>query len=512
MSVPLINSRDLFSKHKTRVDRVVNDFQKVYDEKPDFVSRSPGRVNLIGEHIDYEDFSVLPMAIEADVLCAVGVLAAGKGLSITLTNEDKAFAQRHIELPLDGSDVSIDPSVSDWSNYFKCGLLVAQKQLKTEFPEKFGNASLAGMKVFVSGNVPTGGGLSSSAAFICAVALAVVRANTEKSYKISKQMLTKITVKAEHYVGVNNGGMDQAASVCGEVDHALYVEFQPQLKATSFRFPQLQHSEIQFIIANTMVVSNKVETAPTNYNLRVVEVTVAANVLASKFKVALRKTGNLQKGTLREFMDAYYSRVHGASESWDGNIEDGIKMLNEMLEVVEQTLTQREGYTVEDAAEALQCSVQEFTKDYLTSFPVRFDVLKLYQRAKHVYSESLRVLQALKLLTSRKAGSDEHFLESFGAMMNGSQESCDKLYGCSCPETDELCRIARSNGAYGSRLTGAGWGGCTVHLVTSDNADSVLNALIEQYYRKRFTEMSQEALEEAVLVSKPALGSCVIEL
>ncbi|KAM3165317.1 Galactokinase [Lachancea thermotolerans] len=512
MSVPSFDTKGLPAGLRPRVNRIVNDFQSVYGQTPHFVSRSPGRVNLIGDHIDYVDFSVLPMAIDADLLCAVGVLSTEDIPSITLINEDPKFAQRKFDLPLDGSDISIDPSVSDWSNYFKCGLLVAQQHLKTQFPQKFQEAPLAGMEMYVSGNVPTGGGLSSSAAFICAVALAVIRSNTSSNYKVSKQVLTQITVKAEHYVGVNNGGMDQAASVCGESEHALYVEFQPQLKATPFKFPELQNSEIQFIIANTMVVSNKVETAPTNYNLRVVEVTVAANVLASKFKVALQRTGNLEKGTLREFMDAYYSRYHGVSEPWDGNAEDGIIRLTEMLHVVEKSLTQQEGYSVQDAATALQCSQQEFARDYLTNFPVRFEALKLYQRAKHVFSEALRVLLALKLLTSRKSEGDQQFLESFGDLMNESQKSCDTLYGCSCPETDELCRIARANGAYGSRLTGAGWGGCTVHLVTKDNAEQVRGALANQYYRKRFRNMPSEELREAVFISKPAQGSCLFEI
>lgn len=527
MSIPVYyasSPSDLPKPLSTKCPTVTEKFTKIYGTKPDFIARSPGRVNLIGEHIDYCDFSVLPMAIDVDLICAVKVLN-DKNPSITLTNDDSKFAQRKFDLPLDGSYVTIDPSVSDWSNYFKCGLHVAHSYLKETAPKRFTNVPLAGLQVFCQGNVPTGGGLSSSAAFICATALAVIRSNMGPDYKVSKQDLTRITVVAEHYVGVNNGGMDQAASVCGEEDHALYVEFKPELKATPFKFPQLKNHEISFVIANTLVVSNKYETAPTNYNLRVVEVTIAANVLAAKYGVALKDvhtviedTGTaLDKGNLRDFMDSYFARYHNISAPWNGDVDSGIERLTKMLSLVEETLSSKnEGFTVDDAAAALNCSREEFTRDYLTIFPVRFHTLKLYQRAKHVYSEALRVLRALRLLTNgAQFAKDDDFFSKFGTLMNESQESCDKLYECSCPETDKICSIALNNGAFGARLTGAGWGGSTISLVPggpNGQVEEVKNALIEKYYKVQYPNITDEELASAIIISKPTSGSCLYEL
>ncbi|KAG0664118.1 galactokinase [Monosporozyma unispora] len=516
MSIPVFAStaKDLPKPLADKCPTVVAEFEKAYGSKPDFVARSPGRVNLIGEHIDYADFSVLPLAIDVDMLCAVKALDE-KNPSITLTNADPRFAQRKFDLPLDGSYVTIDPSISDWSNYFKCGLHVAVEFLKKIAPAKFEKAPVKGLQVFCQGNVPTGSGLSSSAAFICAVALAVIRVNMGDDYQVSKKDLTRITVVAEHLVGVNNGGMDQAASVCGEEDHALYVEFKPELKATPFKFPALKNTEIQFVIANTLVVSNKQETGPENYNLRVVEVVAAANILAKKYGVVLKHIGpsNLNKGNLRDFMNAYYAKYMNVPEPWDGDVTTGIERLNKMLELVEETFGAKQGgYTVDEAAADLGVSSDEFTKEYLTSFPVRFQVLKLYQRAKHVYSESLRVLDALKVMTGSSFEKDEDFFKTFGGLMNQSQASCDKLYNCSCPEIDRICEIALANGSAGSRLTGAGWGGCTVHLVPAEKVESVKKALIDQYYKVKFPEITEQQLEDAIIVSKPALGSCVYTL
>lgn len=198
-------------------------------------------------------------------------------------------------------------------------------------------------------------------------------------------------------------------------------------------------------------------------------------------------------------------------------MSSGIERLTKMLELVEESLgDKKDGFTVSDAADALNCSREEFTRDYLTIFPVRFQVLKLYQRAKHVYSEALRVLKALQLITHESQYEREsEFFSQFGQLMNESQQSCDKLYECSCPEIDSICSIALENGSYGSRLTGAGWGGCTVHLVPggpNGSVERVKKALIEQFYKVRYPGISDEILEEVIIVSKPALGSCLYEL
>ena len=93
--------------------------------------------------------------------------------------------------------------------------------------------------------------------------------------------------------------------------------------------------------------------------------------------------------------------------------------------------------------------------------------------------------------------------------MNESHESCRDLYNCSCPELEQICDLARSAGSYGSRLTGAGWGGCSVHLVPQDKVEAVKEAWKEGYY-KNFPGISEEEIERAILVSKPGAGAMVL--
>jgi len=190
-----------------------------------------------------------------------------------------------------------------------------------------------------------------------------------------------------------------------------------------------------------------------------------------------------------------------------------------MLQLTEECLgDKKNGHTADEVSKALECSKEEFTREYLMLFPIRFQMLKIYKRAKHVYSEALRVIKTLQLFeeTNEQTKTNNYtFYHQFGELMNGSQRSCDELYECSSVEIDKLCEIALNNGSYGSRLTGAGWGGSTVHLVPNGpngcNVEHVKNALIEQYYKLQYPNITQEVLDNAIIVSKAAPGSCIFE-
>jgi galactokinase len=186
-------------EHLKRFNGLVSRFYKVYNHRPDFVARSPGRVNIIGEHIDYNLYDVLPTAVSVDVIIAVKVVpSTGSESTVKISNvlPDK-FPAREFTVPQD-SDVEIDPTKHEWVNYFKAGLLGALKFLRKN--HSFAPAS---MEVLVDGNVPPGGGISSSAAFVCSSALAVMKAN---NHDVSKQDLLDLAVVSERAVGVYSGG------------------------------------------------------------------------------------------------------------------------------------------------------------------------------------------------------------------------------------------------------------------------------------------------------------------
>lgn len=191
------------SDQKLRWNNFIARFKELYGAAPDFVARSPGRVNIIGEHIDYSLYDVLPTAVSVDVLIAIKVHPAEKTqeswAKVANTNYTK-FAAGKFTIPRD-RDVEIDPAKHEWLNYFKAGLRVALEFLRKKDQTR-GFAPVS-FEVLVDGNVPPGGGISSSAAFVCSSALAGVKAN---GYDISKQELQDIAIVSERAVGVYSGG------------------------------------------------------------------------------------------------------------------------------------------------------------------------------------------------------------------------------------------------------------------------------------------------------------------
>ncbi|CAO0796221.1 unnamed protein product [Mucor circinelloides] len=466
-------------KQDQRYKKLIAEFEKVHGRKAEFVVRSPGRVNLIGEHIDYCGFGVLPMAIERDVII-VGA-TTDDDTKVRIANINPKYPAREFDYEGKEKVVTIDSSELEWSNYFKCGYKGMLEKFQLDKPK--------GLFLIVDGTVPAGGGLSSSAAFVCASALAVVTAN---KLTISKTELTEIAIVAERNVGVNSGGMDQSASVLSEKDFALHVEFVPKLHTAAVPLP-VTTPKLAFIIANTLVTADKFVTAPRNYNLRVVETHMAALFLAKKLNLPA-------VDTLKEVYDLYYK------DSSLNEVERFTDLLKKAEEFYPKDNTNNNGYTLEEVSQMLDIPVKELQDKYMTRFPVQTDYYRLVHRTKHVLSEASRVIEFHKAC---ETGKGESTLKVLGDLMNLSQESCNKLFMCSCPEIDQVCEVARKNGSLGSRLSGAGWGGSTVHLTTEDNVANLIEHIKDDFFRKVYPNITEEELDDAIIATKPCSGAAI---
>lgn len=529
-----IYNADTLPAQERRWAHLKHSFRTLYDKEPDFVARSPGRVNIIGEHIDYSLYDVLPMAIAADVLVAVSMAHSAGPATISIADVDgQKFAPQKFTLSTDHM-IDIDASTHEWTNYFKAGLRGAWDHMintQTSFSPPLS------MSVLVDGNVPAGGGLSSSAALVCASALAVLFAHNP-SLPISKRNLVELAIVSERLVGVNSGGMDQAASVFSICGDALNVSFSPNLQAKAIAFPKT-NPPFTFMIAQSFVAADKHVTAPECYNLRVVECTLAAKCIAASMDLMLEKDSSPLGHSLRGLQNSFLAsqlakdRSRPVTKKAINQEQNELTGLKQMTHLVENHLPEIAGYTREAVATILGITLEELEHRYLTAFPVRTERFRLQQRALHVFSEAERVIEFRNKI-SPKGGllspetdsqeqetnsSDENLLLQLGALMTETQNSCRELYECSCPEIDSLCKIAVEAGAYGSRLTGAGWGGCTVHLVAKNKVDDVKGAWIKDYYQIKWPENFsgegkvkeeyEEWLQEAMVVSEPGNGSAM---
>ncbi|KAJ6021338.1 hypothetical protein N7540_006842 [Penicillium herquei] len=483
------------AQHQQRFSGLISQFNKEYNHRPDFVARSPGRVNIIGEHIDYSLYDVLPTAVSVDVIMAVKIVPGTSGTTIKIANvAPEKFPAREFSFPHD-AEIEIDPKKHEWVNYFKAGLSGALKFLRKERPDGVVPAS---MEILVDGNVPPGGGISSSAAFVCASALAVMKAN---DHNVSKQDLLDLAVVSERAVGVYSGGMDQAASIFSKRGFLLYTQFYPTFKAQHVPIPKAA-DEITFLMAQSFVTSNKADTAPRHYNLRVAECTLAAVILAKNFGLTLPKDNSSLGYSLRNFQNELMTKEERLHDPLEYQIDS-------VIQAVQDLFTKTEGYTREEMAELLDITVPELESKFLSAFPVQAERFRLRQRALHCYKEARRVLDFTACL-AKASELDTKRIHYLGQLLNESQESCRADYECSAPEVDEICAIARKAGTWGSRLTGAGWGGCTVHMLPQGKVQAVTTALRNEYYLKHFPDITAEKLEQAMVISKPSNGSFVV--
>ncbi len=203
----------------------------------------PGRVNLIGDHIDYNGLSVLPMAIQRHV----SVLYRERSdTSVRMASTDDRYAPREFELA-----TPIDPyPAGDWGNYAKA----AAQGLGGSFKIKRGFDAVA------HSDIPVAAGLSSSSAIVVASGLAILHAN---EIEIERLRLAEILAEAEHYVGTRGGGMDQAICLAARRHSASRIDFGP-LRLTAHLIPP----EWQFVIAFSLVRAEKSGLARETYNSR----------------------------------------------------------------------------------------------------------------------------------------------------------------------------------------------------------------------------------------------------
>ncbi len=358
-------------------------FYSIYNNpnsKPD-IYFAPGRVNLIGEHTDYNGGYVFPCA-----------LSYGTYLLIRHTDEDV------IRLSSTNMDYSANISIADvnqkhgseWVNY---PLGVIDQLMKL-------GAKPTGAELLFSGNIPNGAGLSSSASIEVVTAYAL---NNLWNLKISKIDLIKISQKAENeFVGMNCGIMDQFAVGMGQESSALFLN----CDTLDYEIIPLVLNNYKIVISNT---NKRRELADSKYNERRSECEKAVEFLNEKKKIR-----NLSELSLDEF------------NSYESSIPDKV----------------------------------------------------IRSRAKHVISENDRVLKAIPAL---KSGD----LKLFGQLMNASHDSLKKDYEVTGIELDTLAEEAQKlPGVIGSRMTGAGFGGCTVSLVDQDLVENFINDLGIVYSQK----------------------------
>jgi galactokinase len=341
------------------------------------VYRAPGRVNLIGEHTDYNDGFVMPAAIEFYTWIAV------------TPREDRRLVVHSTNFP-DSIKVDLEAGEprprSHWTDYV-VGVAVML--------ERVGHC-LRGANLLVHGEVPIGAGLSSSAAIEVAAGLALLGVS---SFSMQPLDLAKLCQRAENeFVGARCGIMDQFISCCGRAGHALLLD----CRTLDYRMLPLPE-EISLVICNTMV---RHKIASGEYNARRAE------------------------------------------------CEEGVLRLSRFLPHVR----------------ALRDVSFSDLERYAGSLPET-----IYKRCRHVVTENQRVTDAARSL-------ERGDLFEFGNLMRASHLSLRDDFQVSCAELDLMVDFAEKlDGVFGARMTGGGFGGCTINLVRTETVPEFQRKVASAY-------------------------------
>ncbi len=364
-------------------------------------ARAPGRVNLIGEHTDYNDGFVLPMCIDFGIELA-GRLCEGRAVR-AFSVDYAQTATFSVEDPIER-----DPE-RPWSNYNR-GVVWALGRAGVAIP---------GMELAFGGDLPQGAGLSSSAALEVATALV---AQALIGFRMEPPRLALLCQQAENdFVGMKCGIMDQFASLMGRAGHALFLDC---------RSLDVQHIPLD----------------------------LGGNVIAI-----------CHSGVKHALVSSEYNRRRQQCAS-------GVEVLRSRSPAIK---------ALRDASvEQLEALRSEMAPE-------------IYRRCHHVIAENGRVVESAEAL---RRGD----LRRFGRLMNASHDSLRDEYEVSCREVDLLVDLARgAPGVLGARITGGGFGGCTVNLVARDAVETFEKRVLGEYQRLT-------GIAPRLFVSTPAAGAAIL--
>ena len=367
-----------------KLEELKEKFEVIFNSKSEKTFFAPGRVNLIGEHTDYNGGNVFPCAITQGTYALTRKIPDLKLRLYSLNFENSGI----IEIDLENLEYNPD---HDWANYPK-GVFFELAKSGVSFD--------TGLEILYYGNIPNGAGLSSSASIELATC---VSAKSNYNIQIDTIDLVKLSQRVENqFIGVNSGIMDQFIIGMGKKDRALLLD----CNTLEYKYVSLELSGCSIVISNT---NKKRALADSKYNERRGECEKALKDLQTKLD---------------------------------------IKSLGELNE-------------------------EEFEKN---KHLISDEICK--KRAKHAVYENQRTLKAVELLENGD-------ISGFGKLMNASHESLRDDYEVTGIELDTMVEISwKQEGVIGSRMTGAGFGGCTVSIVKDENIDEFIKNVGIEYNNK----------------------------
>ena len=479
--------RDDVSMQKERYIKLLCRFIEKHGDKKVVVTRSPGRVNLMGRHIDHRGGGINVMAIDKDIIF---VSAPRDDDVITISNCDEFYNEQKFTITQLMGEKKYDKwldyladetvvkklseSAGDWSNYVKAA--IARAQFESE-------ELLCGMDMIADGTIPMAAGLSSSSSIVVAVMETVVALNC---LNITDKEFIELCGEGEWFVGSRGGAGDHAAIKCGKRDTIVHLSFKPFAVGENAKFSD----KYAIIVANSMIKAKKSEGSRHKFNAKVASYEFALMFLKRAYpKYHLEEFRDISK--IRPYSDIYKILKTLPVKITREEIRKQLPEFMESIEVIFKNHVDPGIYNLRDVAL------------FGISECVRGD------RCMQILNEGNYALLGEMMKISHngdRCGSSEISDEELDklAIKNADIAFQHGAYDCSIPEIDYMCDVLNSeDGVLGSELVGAGLGGCVIALVEKAKANSIIQSLNLNYYDKyNLTRTAQ--------IFTPAPGSCVL--
>ncbi len=484
------SSQTIIVQKRTLLMALLKTYIKLFGDNSVLITRAPGRLNIMGRHIDHQGGRCSTMAINRDVFMVVG--HRPRDNQVHLHNlESKKFLTRtffieNLVRELQGQKwqdfirkekvrKSLSP-IGDWSHYIKAA--VARFQLEQ------GDLPLKGMNIVAAGDIPVAAGLGSSSALVVAAAEAIIEIN---DLKMPPSKFVKMCGQAERYVGTRGGAGDHAALKFSREGKVTQIEFFPFKVTDTVEFPR----DNQIFVCNSGIEAHKTTNARDVYNHRVACYDIGRELFKKRFPQFAPRIKHLRDINMRNLAVSY-------------------SVFLEMLKRIPVSLTRQEVIKTfgENKAERFLNSHSSSISNYPIRPVVVFGLAE--NERSRVCSDLLRKGDGNELGRLMNLSHNGDRVVAFNRdgikspfKSDYSDSAVDKLitrekaeprvssladvsgaYGCSIPQLDRMVDIALSvRGVKGAQMAGAGLGGCMMVLVEKGYGPELERAMIQQYYK-----------------------------
>lgn len=481
-----------------------------FADEPVIITRAPGRVNIMGRHIDRQGGYANLIALDRDLYLVVGA------------REDRRvqlFNMRARDIPgrsFDTDDIISDYDGSDWREYVDCAAL-KDRLHKTpgdwshyviapiaRFQAKYPHIQLKGMNIVAAGNVPMAAGLSSSSALVVAVAEAIAHIN---DMDISPEQFVELCGEGEWYVGTRGGSADHAAMKFAQSGRVVHVSFLPFRMIDNMPFP----TDYSFVVCNSQIKAHKTMGAKDIFNHRLACYNIGRELFKLEFPQYAAKIEHLRDINASNLGVEYSELLEMVCKLPDVMTRDEVRerlpesMADEFLRSHED---QPEGYTIRGV---VMFGLAECERGRQCAELLRNGKIRDYGRLMNISHDGDRVVKWKRDGTQVPAVADYS-----DAAMAGMIEQARRgarganlamqpgAYRCSTPNIDRMVDIALADrNVLGAQILGAGLGGCILVLISRDKYPELETRMVRDYYEPM-------GLQPEMFACRPVAGSRVV--